>query len=86
MVATNAPSRLAPIHLFPNPVSEKLTIASSNTGITRYELRSMTGKILKQGIFEYSGFAEMSAFPAGIYLLYSYRDGLYTGIEKVIKQ
>ncbi|NUO03267.1 MAG: T9SS type A sorting domain-containing protein [Saprospiraceae bacterium] len=87
LVATNVPSQPPPIHLFPNPVSDKLTIASDNNGKMRYELRSMTGENLKQGVFEYPELEiEMSAFPAGIYLLYSYQDGLCTGIKKVIKQ
>lgn len=86
LVDTRTPSQPAAIHLFPNPVSDKLTIEGSDDGEIVYELRSITGKILKQGVFRQSRQVDVSNLPAGVYFLHFSREERHVAPKKIIKQ
>ncbi|MDZ4681100.1 MAG: T9SS type A sorting domain-containing protein [Saprospiraceae bacterium] len=86
LVATNVPSRPAPIHLFPNPVSDRFTITSNHDAEMTYELHNPIGQILKRDVFRQSRQVDVSNLPAGIYFLHFFREGACIAMKKVVKQ
>jgi len=69
------------IKLFPNPVSENITLTSDRT-LEKYEVHSISGTLFLQGALkETETVIEVSKLPAGLYLLTTLTSG-----EKLIKK
>jgi hypothetical protein len=63
---------VTPYKLFPNPVTNKLTVSSDHMPSQRmsYELMTLSGKIVKSGHINSNSITiDLSGFPAGIYAL-----------------
>jgi len=58
------------IHVYPNPVKDKLRIELSKiAGIVNYEVRDMLGKLILQDRTNASAWIEVSALDPGVYTL-----------------
>lgn len=62
--------RYKKLKLYPNPVSETLTVVSGNPALQKFKLISEVGTVVLTGTFEGgSGTVDVSGIPPGIYLL-----------------
>jgi hypothetical protein len=69
--ATSTALSSAEPFLFPNPVSDRLTIGRPDTPPTLVRIRSLTGLPVFQDTLPGGSTIDVSGFPPGLYLLYA---------------
>ena len=56
--------------MYPNPVSERLTIATAEARTEGFRLLDMHGRVVRQGILALPGTLDLSDMPVGTFLLW----------------
>lgn len=73
--------------VYPNPVKDILHIRTVETGIHRYYLAAISGRVIRSGSFESGrGSVDVADLPAGAYILHLQNERQQSVIRKIIRE